>query len=60
MLTKTALINSLDKLPENFSIDDLVDHVILIEKVQKGLGDVTHGRVNSKNEARKKLTKWLK
>ncbi len=60
MLTKTRLINSLDKLPEQFSIDELVDHVVLMEKVQRGLDDVAQGKVNTKQEARQKLTKWLK
>jgi len=59
MITKTRLINSLEKLPENLSIDDLVDHVILMEKVQKGLDDVDNGKINTKSEAQKKLNKWL-
>ncbi|WP_157278546.1 hypothetical protein [Olivibacter sitiensis] len=50
----------MDKLPEHFSIDDLVDHAVLIEKVQRGLNDIASDRVNSKNNARKKLAKWLK
>lgn len=60
MITKTRLINSLEKLPENLSIDALVDHMVLIEKVQKGLDDVANGKINSKAEAQKKLGKWLK
>ena len=60
MITKTQIINSLDKLPENLTIDQVVDHLIFIEKVQKGLDDSVNGRVNTKEEARQKLNKWLK
>ena len=60
MITKTTLIKSLEKLPENLSIDDLVDHLVLIEKIEKGLDDVENGKVNTKDEAQKKLSKWLK
>lgn len=60
MITKTKLINVLDNLPENFTIDQLLDHLIFVEKVQKGLSDSQSGHVNSKDEARKKLSKWLK
>jgi len=60
MITKTRLINSLEKLPENLSIDDLVNHVVLIEKVQKGLDDVANGKLNTRSEAQKKLSRWLK
>jgi hypothetical protein len=60
MITKTQLINSLNKLPENLTVDQVIDHIIFVEKVQKGLDDVAQGRVNTKNEARDKLKKWLR
>jgi len=60
MITKTHLISSLEKLPENLTIDQVIDHIIFMEKVQRGLDDSANGRVHSKEEARKKLGKWLK
>ena len=60
MITKTQIINSLDKLPENLTIDQIVDHLIFLEKVQKGLDDSQNGRINTKEEAKEKLGKWLK
>ena len=60
MITKTQLISSLDNLPENVTIDQVIDRLIYIEKIQKGLDDSKNGRVNSKEEAKKKLSKWIK
>ena len=60
MITKTKLITSFDNLPENLNINQVIEHIIFVEKVQKGLSDSENGRVNSKDEARKKLGKWLK
>jgi len=60
MITKTQIINSLDKLPENLTIDQIVDHLIFIEKVQKGMHDSANGKLNTKEEAKKKLNRWLK
>lgn len=60
MITKTQIISSLDQLPENLTIDQIVDHLIFIEKVEKGLDDSGNGRISSKLEAKKKLGKWLK
>jgi len=60
MITKTQLINTLDKLPEDLTIDQLIDHIIFVEKVQRGIADSVNGRVNSKEEAKQKLGKWLK
>ncbi|HUH74967.1 MAG TPA: hypothetical protein VLZ75_11260 [Chitinophagales bacterium] len=60
MLTKTQIINSLEQLPENLTIDQLVDHLIFVEKVEKGLDDSINGRVHSKEEAQLRLNRWLK
>ena len=60
MITKTQIINSLEKLPENLTIDQVVDHLIFIEKVQKGLDDSANGQIYTKEEAKQKLKKWLK
>jgi hypothetical protein len=60
MITKTQLINTLDKLPENLTVDQVIDHLIFIEKVQNGLEDSEKGRINSKEEAKQKLSKWLR
>ena len=57
MITKAQIIDSLDKLPENLTIDQIVDHLIFIEKIQKGLNDSVSGRVNTKEEAKQKLKK---
>lgn len=60
MISKTQLISTLDKLPENLTVDQLIDHIIFVEKVQKGLSDSLLGNTNSKEEAKQKLGKWLK
>jgi len=60
MITKTLIINSLTKLPEDLSIDQVIEHLIFIEKIQKGVEDSERGRVYTKEEAKEKLNKWLK
>jgi len=37
MITKESLINQLDLLPDSFTIDELIDRLILIEKIEIGL-----------------------
>jgi len=56
MISKTLLIETLNKLPENLTIDQ----VIFLEKVQKGLDDSANGRINTKEQAKEKLSKWFK
>lgn len=59
MIKKIQIKNSLKNLPENISIDQMIDHLIFIEKVQKGQDDSKNGRINSKEEAKKKLNNWV-
>jgi hypothetical protein len=60
MITKSQLINSLQKFPEKLTIDQVIDHLIFLEKIQKGLDDSKKGRINTKAEAKEKLRKWIK
>jgi len=60
MLTKTQLINSMNHLPENLTVDEIIGHVIFIDKVQKGLNDSLNNQLFSKEEAAIKLKRWLK
>jgi hypothetical protein len=60
MITKTQLIHTLDKMPENITIDQVIDQLIFLEKVQKGLDDSTNRRIKTKDQAKEKLNKWFK
>ena len=60
MITKTQIIDSLSNLPENVTIDQVIDHLVVVEKIQKGLADSEEGRVYNQEEAKDKLKKWLK
>ena len=60
MITKTQIIYSLNNLPENLTIDQVIDHLVVVEKIQKGLEDSASGRVYDKEQAKEKLKKWLK
>lgn len=60
MITKTQLIGSLNNLPEDLNIDQLIDHLVFLEKVQKGMKDSIEGKVCTKEQAKEKLGKWLK
>lgn len=59
MITKTQIRNTLDSLPENVTIEQVIEHLIFLDKVQKGLEDSENGRIITVEEAKQKLTKWL-
>jgi hypothetical protein len=59
MLTKTKLKDHIEKFPEEFSIDELIDRLILIEKIEKGNIQSEKGEVISETELDKEIIKWF-
>ncbi|MFM6975339.1 MAG: hypothetical protein ACKOW2_00615 [Sphingobacteriaceae bacterium] len=58
-MKKEIVLASIADLPDEFSIDEVVDRLIFIEKVEKGLQEVKEGKTNSEEEAKAKLNRWL-
>jgi len=60
MLTKTRLKEQIEKFPEEFSIDDLVERLILIEKVETGMNQSERGDIISESDLDNEVEKWFK
>ncbi|MEI6684371.1 MAG: hypothetical protein WCO44_17225 [Bacteroidota bacterium] len=61
MLTKDKIRKTIDSFPEeSLAIEEVVERLILLDKVEQGLQDVRDGKVNSTEEVKKKLERWLK
>jgi len=60
MLTKTRLKEQIEKFPEEFSIDDLVERLILIEKVETGMNQSERGEIISDSDLDNEVDKWFK
>ena len=59
MITKEKLIQTINDLPDSFSIDDLFDRIVLLQKIEIGLEQSKSGNIRSTQEAKIKLEKWL-
>ena len=59
MLTKDKVYKSLDDLPEEFSLDELLDKLILLQKIETGLEQSDSGQIIPDDELDNKLEKWL-
>ena len=58
-MTKHQVVDSLRNFPEKFSVEDLIEKLIFIEKVEEGLIQSKNGETISMNDAKKRLHKWL-
>lgn len=59
-LTKKKLSNSIRTLPDSFSIDELIDRLIFMEKVEEGLRDSEDCKVTSNEDVKSLINQWLK
>jgi len=60
MLTKEKVRKTIDRLPENFTVDQVVEELILLNKIEEGLNDIEQGRVFTTDQVKKELKTWLK
>ncbi len=59
MITKKTLMQTLENLPDKFSLDDLLDRIILLQKIDIGMEQSEAGQTHTTDQAKEKLKKWL-
>lgn len=59
MLSKEQVINAINKLPQKFSVDQAIDELLLLEKIEQGLAESQADKVISDEALDKELPKWL-
>ncbi|MBZ0242235.1 MAG: hypothetical protein K8F24_03385 [Bacteroidales bacterium] len=59
MLTKKELKKQIEKFPEQFSIDELVEKLILIEKIEHGNMQSGKGEIITDTELDNEIEKWF-
>lgn len=60
MISKEQLIKSIESLPDEVTVDEMIDRIILLDKIEQGLRDVEAGNVYTTEEVKERLEKWLK
>jgi hypothetical protein len=59
MTTKDKVINGIKNLPDTVDIDDILDQIMLVEKIEKGIDQSSKNQVVPDEELEKRLGKWL-
>ncbi|HEY0261824.1 MAG TPA: hypothetical protein VGB95_02280 [Chitinophagales bacterium] len=60
MITKENLLRTIKELPDNINIDELLDRVLLIQKIENGLKDSENGNTISHSQFKNEMNEWLK
>ena len=59
MLTNELVNNQIKEMPNEFTLDDLIETLLVVEKVNQGLKEVELGKTISEEELDKKMAKWF-
>jgi len=60
MLTKEKVNKSIKNLPDLFTIDELIEQLIFVEKVEEGFKQSEAGTVVPNDEVQSIIEKWSK
>lgn len=58
MLTKSQIMEQLENMPNSFSVDEFIDKLILIEKIENGMIQSKKGMTINGNELFAKVKEW--
>jgi len=58
MLTKNTVRQSIDNLPDSFTIDELIEQLIFVEKIEEGIKQSAEGKTISNDDVKNMIEKW--
>jgi len=59
MLTKEKLLKSLQNLPDEFSVDELLDRLFLLHKIETGQQQAIDNETISEEDLDNQISQWL-
>ncbi len=60
MRTKQQILKAIEELPDDASVEDALDRLFLLYKVERGLRQADRGELIRQEEVRQRMAKWLK
>ena len=59
-MRKKAIIQALNDFPNIIKLDDLIEKLIVLEKIEVGLKDVNEGKTIDHATVKKRVKQWSK
>ncbi|MCU0703430.1 MAG: hypothetical protein MUF18_05580 [Fimbriiglobus sp.] len=56
---KDAVIDAIYLMPDDATVEDILEALYVRQKIDTGLKDIAEGRTLTHDEAKKRLGKWL-
>ncbi len=59
-MSKETLLTAADQLPDHFELDELIDRLLLIQKIEKGREQSRNNQTYSQEEVKQLVKTWSK
>lgn len=59
-MQKSTILNTLNKLPNKFNLDEFLERLIVIEKIDDGMEEAKSGKTINHDKVKKMVAKWHK
>lgn len=59
-MTKSEILVSLDQLPPEASIEDALEHLELLYRIERGIAESNAGLTVPNEEVMRRVSRWLK
>ena len=59
-MKKSTVIQTLNELPQRFDLDEFLERLLVIEKIDEALEEAKSGKTVSHEKVKKMLAKWNK
>ncbi len=60
MISKTELIKQIQKFPEEISIEELIDRLIFLDRLEKRIAESKEDETISEDDLKKEMQEWFK
>jgi predicted transcriptional regulator len=60
MTIKDKVLQAVNNLPDNVSIEGIMDHLLFLAKIERGIQQADAGQTISHSEVKERMAKWLK
>ena len=60
MESKQQMLKAIEKLPDDAGVEEALDRLYLLYKVERGLRQADRGELIGQAEARRRMARWLK
>ena len=54
------MLQTIETLPESATVEDAIERLVVLYKVERGIAEADAGKTTSHHEARERMAKWLK